>query len=669
VPGAKIATITELVTATAKAWCAWEFRCCTAAQITQQNEMRYKTEAECLPFKELELRPQVAVARLTISERRAELDEEAATACVAAFEARRCLDFSNPFPPVNLLSEVPACQRLLIGKTGVGEPCWAADECARGSRCVTGGSSTGGAGGFAGFGGFDEPKVPSPSVRGVCVPYQKPGAICNGDHDCDGLSGIYCRRSDFKCARRSGLLEPCAYTTDLDGRNPHPPLLIQCDESQKLYCDPAARVCKKLPVDGETCAPFHPSTGSPYCDPDPALELMCIPSGGILGTCHQPGALGEICGGTTFPPCGEGLGCLLANNMPGSCQPLPGVGQICSHDGLCLAPARCDGTTFSCVMPGAAPIGAPCGAAADCESLLCFQTLPGGPTCQPQESIGFCTGAPGGGGGGGGPIGTGGFIGGVGGRGGGFGGRMGSVDAGAPGGSFGTGGFPGTGGSGGGPMPDCFLDLGTTPETIDDLEDGDTAILPSQGRMGGWYTYNDGSGGTQIPEPMTLSSAATIPEGSRCQSFFAFHTVGGGFTKWGAGVGILLAPPTDTGAKQPYDASAFAGVAFWIRLGDSGPVSASVRFNMTTAQTSPEGGGCDPAVASGPTACHDHFGVQLMLAPFWTRVIIPFSQLSQQGWGRASPVGFDRGQLLDIQFQVTAGAPFDFWIDDITFLR
>jgi hypothetical protein len=187
---------------------------------------------------------------------------------------------------------------------------------------------------------------------------------------------------------------------------------------------------------------------------------------------------------------------------------------------------------------------------------------------------------------------------------------------------------------------------------IDDLEDGDNAVLAVEGRDGFWYSYNDGTAGaTQSPSPSVDLAPEAIP-GGRGTSTKAVHTTGSGFTDWGAGVGVGL--NEDSSKPCVYDASVHTGIELWAK-GD-----ATVRMNVATIATADktEGGSCS-------TSCDDHFGASLDLTSTWTKYTIAFTDLQQAGWGTVA--SFDAAKLLGLSWQVPGGVDFDFWIDDVTF--
>jgi hypothetical protein len=197
------------------------------------------------------------------------------------------------------------------------------------------------------------------------------------------------------------------------------------------------------------------------------------------------------------------------------------------------------------------------------------------------------------------------------------------------------------------------------PDTlITDLEHGPS--FASNGRSGSWYTYNDKTAGaTQTPPGPDFKPDAVTPP--RDGSTFAAHTTGSGFTVWGAGIGFDLNNPSGS-AKKVYDASAYSGITLWIKGSSDKPL----RFNIATKDTAPEGGTCNLTDA-GAAGCNDHFGTTLALTADWTAKTIMFSDLAQSSFG--VPATFKRAELIGLQFQVAQGATFDFWIDDVAFVK
>ena len=214
----------------------------------------------------------------------------------------------------------------------------------------------------------------------------------------------------------------------------------------------------------------------------------------------------------------------------------------------------------------------------------------------------------------------------------------------------GTGGAGGTGGSGGtGGGPDVLL--------IDNLEDGNDSILPSAGRRGHWFTFNDGTlNGFQTPEPGTLLVPDVVVP-ARGTSTRAAHTTGGGFVGWGAGMALDFVnegTPGAWGLPVPHDISQYSGVRFFAKG------NIEVRVEVTTSATTlvAEGGTCS-------LSCNDHHGTFVSLSSVWTEHSVSFSTLTQRSFG--TPTTFNPATALTIQFLVLGSLSFDVWIDDIRF--
>jgi hypothetical protein len=239
----------------------------------------------------------------------------------------------------------------------------------------------------------------------------------------------------------------------------------------------------------------------------------------------------------------------------------------------------------------------------------------------------------------------------------GFGGTTGSSFGGSTGSGFGgsTGGAgpAGTGGTGpAGTGGGAGTGSGMVTDMIDDLELGTGSIIMKNNRVGAWYTYNDKTaGGTQTPTAGTTFAVDMTGgvNGTKCA-----RTQGMGFTNWGAGMGFDL---NNTGtAKGVYmGAGAYTGIAFQSK-------GSKFRIKVLIPATTPtaEGGTC-----SATTGCGDNHGKMIDAAAGWTQQAIPFSALTQEGWGTAA--AFSNGAIIGIQFQVAKGETFDFSIDNIGF--
>ncbi|WP_437807507.1 hypothetical protein [Sorangium sp. So ce1078] len=204
-------------------------------------------------------------------------------------------------------------------------------------------------------------------------------------------------------------------------------------------------------------------------------------------------------------------------------------------------------------------------------------------------------------------------------------------------------------------------------ESVDDMEDGDNAIDDAGGRLGYWYSFNDGTG-TQTPAVSTEEAPVEfLPEAltpAREQSTKAVHTSGSGFTMWGAGVGFDFSS-AETG-KEAYDASAYTGLVFWAKLGNADAVK-SVKVMISDRSTTPEGGIC--VEGDEAAQCHDNWAKTVTLSDEWQAFVIPFEDLKQGGWG-APPATetIDTAAIYSLQFQTDKGTEFDYYIDDISFI-
>ncbi len=188
-----------------------------------------------------------------------------------------------------------------------------------------------------------------------------------------------------------------------------------------------------------------------------------------------------------------------------------------------------------------------------------------------------------------------------------------------------------------------------THTLIDDLEDGDSAILELDGRHGSWYTINDGTGGTQQPAPAQTFAPA---RGGALGSDYSAHMTGTDFSSWGAALGVRF---DVVGANTcAYDASRYQGIAFYARG------SGMVTISIITASTVPvaSGGTCE-------TGCFDYYAGHVSLSSTWTRYQLAWSDLRQTGWG--TPTTFDPGEIMATEWAFGTGVSFEIDVDDLQF--
>jgi len=204
--------------------------------------------------------------------------------------------------------------------------------------------------------------------------------------------------------------------------------------------------------------------------------------------------------------------------------------------------------------------------------------------------------------------------------------------------------------SGATPLARCTPALvadGKSP-LIDDFEDGDAHAPMLEHRTGQWTTFNDGTG-SELPPPGTPFATMRIP-GGRGESHFAVHNVGSKFSKWGASLSLTLNP------HHCYDASAYAGIQFWAR--GRGEIRTVVKVTQIVSEEF--GGSCQHD-------CFDAHQKTIKLSKQFEHVVVRWEDLAQTGFGEAVP--FDPRTLDGIEFSVRPEqTPFDFWIDDVSFL-
>jgi len=214
--------------------------------------------------------------------------------------------------------------------------------------------------------------------------------------------------------------------------------------------------------------------------------------------------------------------------------------------------------------------------------------------------------------------------------------------------------------------PKCNATFAPTDpnDLIDDMEDGDPALVSVSGRNGEWWLATDHTSGTAEP----VKDNAPSPEriiGGRCSSKQAIHVSGQGFTTWGA---VLTLGLKYGSQAEPVDVSEYTGIEFWARLG--GDLSqSSVRVQLQDAATRPEGGVCDPVDGSAEACYNGHGTVLEPLDGDWRLYQLPFAKMAQQpDWGHRTPT-LDTTTLYSIEWQLPMNAVFDLWVDDVWFYR
>ena len=432
-PATKGAVLDGFIDQLAQAMCGWEFRCCAVPEIDALGLSSYATEPECRMVTTRLLGSWMSEVRIALVGGRLSFDPTFATACLQRFTQGACNPGINQFVSSSLQSlsvwdRFSQCPNPFVGTLAEGSSCSLVTECLPGNRCVSGGVA-------APDSNTVEAVRAAPILSdglttwgiGHCVADVRKDEACLLSQDC--APGLYCRRTDFVCARPAGEGESCVVPGG-DSGNPAA-LIVACSDSpQQLLC--VEDHCRHLPRDGEPC--IGQGLNLPQCDPAPGLALACVGQGfngnGVCKTAGKEGAPCSIENG--LPPCdlplacvadvvsnpGIGVGGFGGNSNPGTgvggfggnfnrgmgvggfsgnldsgsaigkCGAAPAAGAPCSLDQRCAPPAVCYSNNFTgyslCVLPPKARAGAACKSDLDCVSLNCL------PSASSSLALGSC---------------------------------------------------------------------------------------------------------------------------------------------------------------------------------------------------------------------------------------------------------------------------------------
>jgi uncharacterized membrane protein YgcG len=151
----------------------------------------------------------------------------------------------------------------------------------------------------------------------------------------------------------------------------------------------------------------------------------------------------------------------------------------------------------------------------------------------------------------------------------------------------------------------------------------------------------------------------------------ALHVSGMALTGWGASLAAFLNGPTSS-----FDASAYGGVAFWIKGTTSvqeGSNKVMIQARMPDVLPGP-GTCCDDKVLG--SECYSGHRVVIGITADWTEVKIPWSEFKGPAWGLGSTLAFNANRVRDINFSFNhdtavttgAGSTFDVWVDGVRFM-
>jgi endoglucanase len=191
---------------------------------------------------------------------------------------------------------------------------------------------------------------------------------------------------------------------------------------------------------------------------------------------------------------------------------------------------------------------------------------------------------------------------------------------------------------------------------IDDGEDGNNQNIVGADRGGYWYTFRDKRGTTVEPAAGEDGGTFTMSPGGHASSFAARYRgkVATGAPLF-AGMGMNFVDP-----KAAYDATKYAGIAFWARRAETS--TGKVRLKIPDATTDPEGGVC--------TECFNDFGADINLTTDWKLYVFPWASLKQMPyWGSPRKPHIAPGKIYGVQFQVNVpSASYDISVDDLQFI-
>lgn len=185
---------------------------------------------------------------------------------------------------------------------------------------------------------------------------------------------------------------------------------------------------------------------------------------------------------------------------------------------------------------------------------------------------------------------------------------------------------------------------GQTSVLVDDLEDGNRFNQ----FQGTWFTYDDrNQGGDSKVIPEGYSAFTASPGGPDGSSLTA--SIKGKVTttyQYGfLGMGTDLHSPND-----PVDISQYNAIEFWAK-GDG----KSYRMKLR----------------SPVTGDYDDFGYNFAPTDEWTRYVVTFDQLKQEGWGKKVNSDQALSQVISITWQ-TINQPhdsIDLAVDNIRFIQ
>ncbi len=229
-----------------------------------------------------------------------------------------------------------------------------------------------------------------------------------------------------------------------------------------------------------------------------------------------------------------------------------------------------------------------------------------------------------------------------------------------------------SGGAPSGGAPTCNPAPGSkkgdgTNQVIDDLDDTNTMFAPAGVGMGTWDWGKDTA--TTAMGTITPSGTMTLMPVTGGHDGSALHVTGMGLTGWGASLAAFL-----NGAMGAFDASAYGGVAFWIK-GTTNVQEGTDKLMIQARMPDvlPGAGSCCNDKVMG-SECYSGHRTVISITADWSEVKIPWSEFKGPAWGLGSTIPFDPNRVRDINFSFnhdamgTEAASFDVWVDGVRFM-
>jgi hypothetical protein len=192
------------------------------------------------------------------------------------------------------------------------------------------------------------------------------------------------------------------------------------------------------------------------------------------------------------------------------------------------------------------------------------------------------------------------------------------------------------------------------PGLIDDFEDGNSVVLPNDGRAGpGWWFSKSMTSTTT--QPAASGAGVPVDGGMPGKALHVAGTEGGmGNNAWGADITATIVADGMTGC---YDASAYTG----LKVSLKGKAGSKVFVLVGTA----------PIRAISSMA--GHYRKEVTLTADWQDVTIPWAMFGP-GWGTPPSPMVNPKEVYTVGVATAPGAggmvgEFDFWIDNLAFYK